>query len=44
MPINQLRHQSATAPKLATHAADAVALSQLINVMKVTAMLYLRQK
>jgi len=33
LAISQLRHQSATAPILATHAADAV---ELINVMKVT--------
>jgi len=28
LAISQLRHQSATAPKLATHAADAVAAHQ----------------
>jgi len=28
LTISQLRHQSATAPSLATHAADAVAAHQ----------------
>ena len=39
LAISQLRHQSATAPSLATHAADTVAAQ---NVMNVTVMAYLR--